>query len=48
MGAGEIIEMRILDVGGVRLVIAGTHSSISSAEQLSTMQQLIASVHIGP
>lgn len=48
MGADEVTEMRILDVGGVRLVIVGTHGPTSSAEQLSTIQQIIASVHIEP
>jgi hypothetical protein len=45
---GEILEMRILDVGGVRVVIAGTHLSTSSEERLSALQQVIASSQIAP
>ena len=48
VSAGEILEMRILDVGGVRVVIAGTHLSTTAEAQLSTLQQVIASTHVEP
>ncbi|HTE65561.1 MAG TPA: hypothetical protein VK736_04800 [Candidatus Binatia bacterium] len=49
VGAGEVHEMRILDVGGVRVVISGVYfpSSVSE-EQLSALQQVIASIQIEP
>jgi hypothetical protein len=49
MGAGEVHEMRILDVGGVRVVIAGVYfPSIATADQLSALQQVIDSIQIEP
>jgi len=48
VGAGEIQEMWILDVGGVRVVIAGTYLSTSTEEELSALRQVIASTQIEP
>jgi hypothetical protein len=48
VSAGEVLEMRILDVGGVRVVIAGSHLSTSGEAQLSTLHQVIASSQIAP
>jgi hypothetical protein len=48
VSAGEVQEMRILDVGGVRVVIAGSHLTTSTDAHLSTLRQVIASTHIEP
>lgn len=49
VGAGEVQEMRVLDVGGVRVVIAGVYfPSNATLEQLSALQQVIASIQIQP
>jgi len=48
VGAGEINEMRVLDVDGVRVVITGAYRPETSEEQLSAIQQVIASVQIEP
>lgn len=48
VGAGEILEMWILDVGGVRVVIAGGHGPTSTEEELSALRQVIASTQIEP
>ena len=48
VGPSEINLLRILDVDGVRVVITAAHSPEASAEQVSALEQVIASVHIEP
>ena len=46
VGPGEINEMRILDVNGVRVVITAAHFPEASADQLSALNSIIASIQI--
>jgi len=48
VGPAEVNEMRILDVDGVRVVISGSYFPEASAEQLSGIHSVIASIQIEP
>jgi len=48
VGPGEVNDMRILDVDGVRVFISGGYQSDSVSRQLSALQQVIASIQIEP
>lgn len=46
MGSGEANLVRILDVDGVRIVLTGAYDPAASEADLTTIQQLFASVNI--
>lgn len=49
MGPGEANLVRILDVNGVRLLMTGAYDPVNASEaDITTLQQLFASVHIEP
>lgn len=48
MGAGESNLLRILDVDGVRVVIAGAYHASTPEAEVATMEQVMDSVQIEP
>ena len=48
MGTGEINLLRILDIDGVRVVIAGAYDASTPEADVATMEQLMDSVQIEP
>lgn len=48
MGPGEVNEVRILDIGGVRVMIATAHGPDQSAKGRAAVQQVLDSVQIEP
>ena len=48
MGPGEINDVRILDVGGARLLIANAYGPGQPAEDKAAVQQVVDSVQIEP
>jgi len=49
VGPGEVNVLRILDVDGVRLMIAGAyHPADTSADELAELQRIMDSIRLGP
>ena len=48
MGSGESNLLRILDVDGVRVVIAGAYNASTPDDEVATMEQVMDSVQIEP
>lgn len=45
---GEVNLVRIMDIGGVRLMVAGAHYSGASAESIAEIDDLIGSIRVAP
>ena len=48
VGRGEVNVVRIMDIGGVRLMVAGAHYSGASADSIAEIDDLIGSIRVAP